>query len=84
MHIFVLHCVLFTLQADHEKVISGSYDSTLKVWDLSTGECLLTLRYVLTKCNNCAFITKERYMTKHLTSDFFQCHVHLAMRTEHS
>ncbi len=34
-----------TLQADDDKVISGSYDLTLKVWDIKTGHCKLTLRY---------------------------------------
>ena len=32
------------LQADDEKVISGSYDLTLKVWDIKTGTCNHTLR----------------------------------------
>ena len=32
------------LSVDDEKVISGSYDNTLKVWDLKTGNCRLTLR----------------------------------------
>lgn len=29
---------------DTEKVVSGSYDNTLKMWCLKTGECTLTLR----------------------------------------
>ena len=29
---------------DTEKVVSGSYDSTLKIWSLKTGECTQTLR----------------------------------------
>lgn len=33
------------LQVDDEKVISGSYDTTLKIWDLKTGHCRRTLRY---------------------------------------
>ncbi len=32
------------LQADDDKVISGSYDLTLKVWDIITGQCTKTLR----------------------------------------
>lgn len=31
------------LQVDDDKVISGSYDMTLKVWDLRTGQCRKTL-----------------------------------------
>ena len=39
---------------DENKVVSGSYDRTLKVWDLSSGQCHLTLRYLhimLLQCN---------------------------------
>ena len=32
------------LQVNDEKVISGSYDKTLKVWDIKTGLCKMTLR----------------------------------------
>ena len=32
------------LQVDDEKVVSGSYDKTLKVWDIRTGHCRHTLR----------------------------------------
>jgi len=32
------------LQVDEDKVISGSYDKTLKVWDIKTGQCRMTLR----------------------------------------
>ena len=28
---------------DGRRVVSGSYDQTLKVWDVATGECLATL-----------------------------------------
>lgn len=31
-------------QADDNKVISGSYDQTLKIWDIKTGQCQKTLR----------------------------------------
>ena len=27
-------------------MVSGSYDHTLKVWDMSTGQCTMTLRHV--------------------------------------
>ena len=40
-----LTCMAF-LQADDEKVISGSYDLTLKVWDIKTGTCNHTLRWI--------------------------------------
>jgi WD40 repeat protein len=29
--------------ADGEKIISGSWDKTVKVWSMSSGECLSTL-----------------------------------------
>lgn len=29
---------------DTEKVVSGSYDNTLKIWSLKSGECSHTLR----------------------------------------
>ena len=28
---------------DGRRVVSGSYDKTLKVWDVATGECVATL-----------------------------------------
>ena len=31
------------LQVDDDKVISGSYDMMLKIWDLRTGQCRKTL-----------------------------------------
>ena len=30
---------------DDQKVVSGSYDKTLKIWDINSGRCKLTLRY---------------------------------------
>ena len=48
MYAFV--CMMITCnkhlytQADDDKVISGSYDLTLKVWDIRTGYCQQTLR----------------------------------------
>jgi len=32
------------LHVHHDKLISGSYDNTLKMWDMLDGQCLLTLR----------------------------------------
>ena len=40
-HLDTVRC----LRVDESKVISGSYDKTLKVWDLKTGYCEMTLRY---------------------------------------
>ena len=34
-------------KVDDEKVVSGSYDRTLKVWDIKTGQCRRTLRSLL-------------------------------------
>ena len=33
------------LQVNATFLISGSYDQTLKIWDLKTGICTNTLRY---------------------------------------
>jgi len=35
---------VWLLKVDDEKVVSGSYDKTLKVWDIKTGQCRRTLR----------------------------------------
>jgi WD40 repeat protein len=32
-----------TLQWDEEKIISGSYDKSIKIWDTQTGQCLRTI-----------------------------------------
>ena len=39
-----MELVSILIQVDDEKVVSGSYDKTLKVWDIKTGDCKLTLR----------------------------------------
>ncbi len=33
------------LQVNGDVLISGSYDDTLKIWDIKTGECVNTLRF---------------------------------------
>jgi len=35
---------LYCLQFDEEKIVSGSEDETMKVWDMATGKCRKTLR----------------------------------------
>ena len=39
-----LYYVFLYFKVDDKKVVSGSYDKTLKVWDIKTGNCQLTLR----------------------------------------
>ena len=29
---------------DGTKIVSGSYDKTIRVWNVDTGECILTLK----------------------------------------
>ena len=43
------------------KVISGSYDKTLKIWDLPTGRCKMTLRSVfeLVQWKTCLYHIKH-------------------------
>jgi WD40 repeat protein len=36
--------VLCVLQLSNGRLVSGSYDSTLIIWDVSSGTCLSTLR----------------------------------------
>lgn len=38
---------IYLSQVDDEKVISGSYDLMLKIWDIRTGVCRRTLRSVV-------------------------------------
>ena len=33
------------LDVNGDRVISGSYDNSLKVWDINSGQCTKTLRY---------------------------------------
>ena len=35
--------VVRTLQFDSEKVVSGSYDGTVRIWNIKTGDCMLKL-----------------------------------------
>jgi len=40
-HIFLVYCVAIT--PDGQIVVSGSFDKTLRIWDLKTGRCQATL-----------------------------------------
>ena len=40
-HLSVVYSVAYS--PDGTKIISGSYDQTIKIWDANTGECLKTL-----------------------------------------
>ena len=42
--------IFCSCKADDGKVVSGSYDHSVKVWDLKTSRCQLTLRFVLNTC----------------------------------
>lgn len=32
-----------TFNSDNSKIISGSWDKTVKIWDVKTGQCINTL-----------------------------------------
>ena len=48
-------------QTDDSKVVSGSYDHTVKVWDLMTGQCTNTLRLVPTLFHETFCYTKKLF-----------------------
>ena len=60
-----LRCMVF-LQADDEKVISGSYDLTLKLWDIKTGTCNHTLRWIDSGAVLCKIIRNQHCGVKTL------------------
>ncbi len=35
---------IWALHQEHSQLLSGSYDKTIKLWDLGTGRCLRSLR----------------------------------------
>lgn len=43
-YMYVFTFLYLFLKADDDKVISGSYDHTLKIWDIRSGHCNATLR----------------------------------------
>jgi hypothetical protein len=46
----------------HIKCVSGSYDTTLKLWDVTTGRCYRTLRGHAAAINCCAVIHQTRQL----------------------
>lgn len=43
---FTFKTINISHAVDGEKIISGSDDTTVKIWDVSTNDCEITLRYV--------------------------------------
>ncbi len=43
-----------TITPDSTKIVSGSWDYTIKIWNLATGECLRTLEGHLDSVNSVA------------------------------
>ena len=41
----VLLNIIFLIEVDDVKIVSGSYDRTLKLWDIKTGRCKTSFRY---------------------------------------
>lgn len=52
------------LQVDDEKVVSGSYDKSLKVWGIRTGQCRHTLRQENLSMNQLASGVHVLYLLK--------------------
>ena len=56
------HDMVRCIQVDDDKVVSGSYDRTLKVWDIRTGQCRLTLRW-----------GQDQLLKRHNNWQFYNC-----------
>ncbi|XP_061189462.1 autophagy-related protein 16-1-like [Saccostrea echinata] len=51
--------------ADSQKIVSGSYDRTLKIWDLQHGSCINTMNAV-SRCNDLVTIDGTNILSGHV------------------
>jgi WD40 repeat protein len=58
---------VYCLQFDEHKIISGSRDNTMKIWDMQTNRCINTLRY------HSGSVLCLQYNTKYLISGSSDC-----------
>jgi F-box and WD-40 domain protein 1/11 len=60
---------VYCLQFDSEKIISGSRDNTMKIWDMKTMRCVNTLRY------HTGSVLCLQYNSKYLVSGSSDCSI---------